>query len=160
MDQGRMAVIADPTGAVFGVWQAGASIGATLVNDPGCLTSNELSTSDPASASEFYSGLFGWRFDEQDTQGGPPYWTIFHGGAARGANGGMHELLPGQREAGVPAHWMPYFTVASVDGALATSAEAAGACAAGPIDIPPGRIAVLQDPQGAFFGIFEGAIDP
>jgi uncharacterized protein len=159
MTQGRMAVIADPQGATFGVWQARDSIGATLVNDPGCLTSNELSTSDPARASEFYSALFGWRFNEQDTQGGPPYWTIEHDGAVRGANGGMHELAPQQREAGIPPHWMPYFTVASVDDAIATTKEAGGTLLAGPIDIPPGRIAGLGDPQGAVFGIFEGEVD-
>ena len=154
-----MAVIADPTGAVFGVWQARDSIGATVVNDPGCLTSNELSTSDPARASEFYSALFGWRFNEQDTQGGPPYWTIEHDGAVRGANGGMRELAPQQREAGIPPHWMPYFTVVSVDDAIATTKDAGGTIIAGPIEIPPGRIAVLGDPQGAVFGIFEGEVD-
>jgi predicted enzyme related to lactoylglutathione lyase len=158
MDQGRMAVVADPTGAVFGIWQAGESIGATLVNDPGCLTSNELSTNDFERAREFYSALFGWTIEEVDTQGGPRYWTIEHGGAAEGRNGGMRELA--QEQTGVPPHWMPYFTASSADEAIATTKGSGGAVHAGPIDIPAGTIAVLGDPQGAVFGIFEGEVDP
>jgi len=159
MENGRMAVIADPTGAVFGVWQARDSIGATLVNDPGCLTSNELATNDVAAASAFYSGLFGWRIAEVDTQGAPRYWTIAHDGAAEGRNGGMRELAPQQADAGVPPHWMPYFTAASVDEAITTTQGAGGTLHAGPIEIPAGRIAVLSDPQGAFFALFEGEVD-
>ena len=151
-----MAVIADPTGAVFGVWQARDSIGATLVNDPGCLTMNELSTNDADAAATFYSDLFGWKVEALDTQGAPPYWSIRHEGGAGGLNGGMRELAPEQSEAGVPPHWMPYFTVASLDEAIATTQGAGGTLHAGPIEIPAGRIAVLSDPQGAFFAIFEG----
>jgi predicted enzyme related to lactoylglutathione lyase len=157
MTQGRMAVISDPSGAVFAVWQARDSIGATLVNDPGCLTSNELSTNDVLRASEFYGGLFGWDVNEVDTGGAPPYWTIQHGGAAEGRNGGMRELAPEQQ--GVPPHWMPYFTAASIDDALATITGGGGAVHAGPIEIPAGRFAVVSDPQGAFFGLFEGEVD-
>lgn len=158
MENGRMAVIADPTGAMFGAWQARDSIGATLVNDPGCLTSNELSTNDVDRASQFYSDLFSWRIEEVDTQGGPRYWAIGHDGAAEGRNGGMRELAPEQE--GVSPHWMPYFTAASADGAIATTQERGGALHAGPIDIPTGaRLAVLGDPQGAIFAIFEGEVD-
>lgn len=159
MTAGRMAVIADPQGAMLGVWQAGDSIGAERVNDPGCLTSNELSTTDVEAATAFYGGLFGWRINEIDTGGGPRYWLIHHDGAARGLNGGVRELAPQQREAGIPPHWMPYFTVGSADGAIATATERGGTLHAGPMDIPAGRIAVLSDPQGAFFAIFEGEVD-
>ena len=74
MEAGRMAVVGDPTGAMFGIWQAGESIGATLVNDPGALTMNELSTNEPQKAMPFYEGLFGWRFDSLDVGDLPPYW--------------------------------------------------------------------------------------
>jgi predicted enzyme related to lactoylglutathione lyase len=159
MTAGRMAVIADPAGAMFGVWEARDSIGAERVNDPGCLTANELSTTDVEGASTFYGELFGWRIEEIDTGGGPRYWTIVHGGAAEGRNGGVRELAPEQSDAGVPPHWMPYFTVESVDDAIATTNGRGGVVHAGPIDIPVGRIAVLSDPQGAFLAIFEGEID-
>jgi predicted enzyme related to lactoylglutathione lyase len=158
MTNGRMAVVADPTGAMFGVWQAGDTIGATRVNDPGCLTANELSTNDVPRAIEFYEGLFGWNVEEIDTQGGPRYWSIGHDGAANGRNGGMRELAPEQ--AGVPPHWMPYFTAASVDDVIAAAKDGGGSLVAGPIEIPTGaRLGVLRDPQGAFFAIFEGQVD-
>jgi predicted enzyme related to lactoylglutathione lyase len=97
--------------------------------------------------------------EEIDTQGGPPYWAIRHEGAARGLNGGMRELAPEQTEADVPPHWMPYFTTASVDDTIAATKDAGGSHVFGPLDIPAGRFAVLHDPQGAFFAIFEGEVD-
>ena len=157
MENGRMAVIADPTGAMFGVWQPRDTIGATLVNDPGCLTMNELSTNDVPRAIEFYEGLFGWKVEKLDTQGGPPYWSIRHAGAAGGPNGGMRELAPEQE--GVPPHWMPYITAGSADDTIASARDAGGSLVFGPLEIPAGRFAVLHDPQGAFFAIFEGEVD-
>jgi predicted enzyme related to lactoylglutathione lyase len=160
MDAGRMAVIADPTGAMFGAWEPRENIGATLVNDPGCLTANELSTNDVAAATKFYEAVFGWKIDPIDTGGAPPYWAILHDGAAQGRNGGMRELSPPQVEAGVPPHWMPYFTVTSVDETVKTATDAGGHLGFGPMDLPMGaRIAVIGDPQGAFFALFQGEVD-
>jgi hypothetical protein len=159
MDEGRMAVIGDPTGAMFGIWQAGRSIGSTLVNDPGCLTSNELATNDVAQAQEFYVGVFGWNFEAMDTGGAPPYWLIRHSGAVNGMNGGMRELAPEQTAAGIFPHWMPYFTVESTDATVSATTDAGGGVRAPAFDIPPGRIAVVHDPQGAAFGVFEGEVD-
>ena len=157
MDSGRMAVISDPTGAMFGVWQAGNSIGATLVNDPGCLTSNELSTYDVELASSFYEELFGWRVVEVGTGEGPRYWAIQHSGAAQGRNGGMRLLSASQK--GVHPYWMPYFTVASLDDALDYVTSHEGTVYTGPVAIPAGRLAVIADPQGAVLGLFEGDVD-
>src|SRR4051794_35227255 len=64
MQAGRMAVLQDPTGAVFAVWQPGETIGAQLVNDPGSLTMNQLNTPDPDAAQAFYGELFGWTFQQ------------------------------------------------------------------------------------------------
>jgi uncharacterized protein len=82
MDQGRMAVIADPTGAMFGIWEPGSGIGAERMNDPGSLTWNDLVTNDTDAASRFYSELFGWTFDEIDTGDAPPDWQIAHAAPA------------------------------------------------------------------------------
>jgi predicted enzyme related to lactoylglutathione lyase len=60
LDAGRMAVLRDPQGAVFAVWQPRTRIGAERVNDVGCLCMNELATSDIDAARSFYEGLFGW----------------------------------------------------------------------------------------------------
>ena len=83
MDAGRMSVLADPTGAVFCLWQAKGSIGAQLVNEPFSLTWNELMTPDVEAATTFYGGLFGWKGESMQMGGeGPPYtvWMLGEGG--------------------------------------------------------------------------------
>jgi predicted enzyme related to lactoylglutathione lyase len=70
-DAGRMAVVQDPTGAHFAVWQPGTNIGATLVNVPGAMCLNQLNTSDPARAAAFYTDVFGWRIDQVGTDPTP-----------------------------------------------------------------------------------------
>lgn len=158
MTHARMAIVADPSGAFMGAWQAGDLVGAARVNDVGCLTSNELSTDDVERASAFYAALFGWQIEEIDTHGGPRYWRVGHDGAARGMNGGARELAAEQ--AGVPPHWMPYFTVADVDAAVEVATDAGGSIMAAPISLPSGaRIAVVSDAQGATFAIYAGYVD-
>lgn len=150
---GPRSVIADPTGATLCLWQSGEGIGACRVNDPGCLTWNELSTTDVPAAIRFYTGLFGWRIEPSDTGAAPPYWTIGHDGAAGGRNGGVRAA------SGTTARWLPYFTVAALDETLARVADAGGRLVAGPLDSRDGRTAILCDPQGAEFGVFAGRVD-
>ncbi len=69
LDYGRMAVLADPTGAVFGIWQAGTNVGAGVVNEPGAITWNELNTRDPEAAKAFYGVVFGWTFEDEEFEG-------------------------------------------------------------------------------------------
>lgn len=157
MDAARVAVVADPAGAMFGLWEARSSIGAERVNDPGCLTSNELATNDIGAASAFYRGLFGWAIEEVDTGGGPRYWLIHHDGAARGSNGGMRELA--RAEEGVPSNWAPYFTVESVSDSLGWVDELGGSTLMPATEIPAGKFAAVRDPQGTVFSIFEGDVD-
>ena len=66
MELGRMAIFADPTGAVFGIWQPGTFAGAELVNEPGALAWNELNTRDPSAAKAFYGAVFGWGSRDND----------------------------------------------------------------------------------------------
>lgn len=150
MEAGRMALFQDPTGAMLCVWEPRDSIGATRVNDPGCLTWNELHTPDPANALEFYTGLFGWSTEEMDTQGGPSYTVVRVG---ERTNGGVMDAQEGE-----PPNWLPYFTVESRDGA-ADTAKQLGARELYRMDMEQGKIAIFADPQGAAFGLFEGEVD-
>jgi uncharacterized protein len=70
LDLGRMAVFADPTGAVFGLWQPGSFIGAEVVNEAGGVLWNELNTRDTEAAKAFYRAVFGWGFDEREFETG------------------------------------------------------------------------------------------
>lgn len=153
MDAGRMAVLQDPAGAVLGVWEPRGSIGATRVNDVGCLCINELATTDLDGAAAFYGDLFGWDVEVVDTgPGGPPYRAVRIDG---NLNANMTVT-----QGDAPPHWRPYFTVASLDGALARIPELGGRAIVGPIDIPAGRFGMAFDGQGAFFCLFEGDVDP
>jgi len=156
-DAARVAVVADPTGAAIGLWEARNSIGAERVNGAGCLTSNELATDDVDAASTFYHELFGWAIEEVDTGGGPRYWLIHCEGALEGRNGGMRELSPAAD--GIPPNWVPYFTTESVGKALARTDELGGTTLLPATQIPAGTIAAVRDPQGAVFSIFEGDVD-
>jgi predicted enzyme related to lactoylglutathione lyase len=110
-DVGRMAVIQDPQGAFFMVWEPRQSIGAGLVNAPGALSWNELSSPDVDASVSFYGDLFGWEADEFEGTG-ERYLVVKNDG--RG-NGGIREL--GDQPA--PPHWLPYFGIDDIDRGLA-----------------------------------------
>jgi len=151
MDVGRMAVIMDPQGAIFSVWQAKKHIGASLLDEVGALCWTELMTTDTKAAEKFYTGLFPWKGDPMP-MGPEMIYTVFKRGQASAA--GMMAITS---EMGpMPPNWGIYFQVADCD---ATQAKAAGLGAKVVVpaqDVPNiGRFAILQDPQGAHFGIFK-----
>lgn len=152
MDSGRMAVVQDPTGAVVSVWEPHGSIGATYVNGPGALTLNQLNTSDPEAAGRFYADWLGWRTEEV-SGGDQAYWGIYNGDRL---NAGMMRLPPG---AGAPPHWLAYFGSDDADADAARAGELGGQVMVPPLDVPGGRIAVIQDPQGAIAGLLDGRFD-
>ena len=156
MDVGRMCAVADPSGAVFFLWQARSHIGAGVVNAPGAFCWNELATRDPKTAEDFYSALLGWEFEGSQESAGPPYWMIKNGGTY---NGGMR-LLGDETPAEVPPHWLVYFATDDLEG-LTERVGAQG----GQVLVPPtsvgerGSFSALADPQGAVFALFAGRLD-
>ncbi len=156
LDVGRMAVLRDPTGANVAIWQPGTYAGVARVNEPGCLTWNELATSDVTAALSFYGELFGWSGEEMQSGEGPSYTVIRVG---ERANGGIRALFGEEEGAGIPSHWFPYFAVESLDDTIAKCGELRGSKAFGPVDFPAGRIAGLRDEQAATFAIWEGELE-
>ncbi|HET9162507.1 MAG TPA: VOC family protein [Solirubrobacterales bacterium] len=154
MDLGRMAVFADPTGAVIGIWQPGAFVGAEVVKESGAVVWNELNTRDPEAARSLYGAVFDWSFEEREFETGA-YTSIESGGDSVG---GMIDIT-GRAPDEVPAHWLVYFAVDDVDAAVARATDAAGAVALEPFDIAEvGRIAIVKDPFEAVFAVM--APDP
>jgi len=149
MDAGRMAFVIDPSGATVALWQANQHIGATLVNEPGTVTWNELISNDPGVVS-FYAAVAGLTAAPMDMGGGGPY-TVFEA-AGRPVGGTMPPQAPG-----VPNHWHVYFAVADADATAAKVTELGGTVLVPPFDTPVGRIAVVSDPQGAVFSVIKSA---
>ncbi len=153
MEVGRMALLADPTRAMFAIWQPRSGGGAELVNDPGSLCLNQLNTGDPEAARAFYTKLFGWSIEDSSSEKGE-YWGIYNDGTL---NGGMMPLPPG---AEMPPHWLAYFTTLDLDDSVSRVSTLGGGTVVEPMAIESGRIAVVHDPQGAVFALFEGEVDP
>jgi predicted enzyme related to lactoylglutathione lyase len=149
-----MAVVQDPTGAVFQIWQPKNHIGVKIMREPGALTWTELATRDTEAAKKFYTSLFGWK--EKTSTGGGMTYTEFSVGDAPFA--GMMEMNAQMVGMGVPPNWLTYFQVADVD-VSANKAKTLGATlTVPPMDIPnTGRFSVIQDPQGAVFAIYKPA---
>jgi predicted enzyme related to lactoylglutathione lyase len=168
MDAGRMAVCADPEGAVFCVWQAKEHKGARVVNEHGSLNFNGLNTRDPQSAKPFYGSVFGW--ETLGLNGGFEMWTLPGYGdylerdnpdlrkqmAEAGAPAGFVDVVAainpiGDDQADTPAHWNVTFAVDDADAIAAKATELGGTVVAPPFDAPWVRTTVLADPQGATF---------
>jgi len=146
MDAGRMSFVMDPSGAPVALWQANQHIGATLVNEPGTVTWNELITDNPAAVS-FYEQVLGVTTTAMDM--GEGKYTMFQVGGKE--VGGM---TPPQM-AGVPNHWHVYFAVADADATAAKIKQLGGSVMVEPFDTPIGKMAVAADPQGAVFSLFQ-----
>ena len=145
MDAGRMAVLQDPAGAYFSIWQAGNHRGAEILGSHGAMNWVELLTSDIAGAKAFYPAVFPVTTKDMDMGGGITYTTIQAGGAdVAGAMAAPPEM------AAVPSHWSIYF---GVDDCWASADQAIelGATELMRDDAPPGRLAILMDPQGGKF---------
>ena len=149
LDYGRLAFFTDPEGAFLGLWQPGRNKGSELVNEPGAVSWNELNTRDPEAAKKFYGAVFGWQFDDQEVEGTGTYTSI---GVGDGVVAGMLDMS-GRAPEAVPAHWQVYFAVEDCDATVAKAKEMGGNLGFGPLDIPPGRFAIVSDPHGAHFAV-------
>jgi uncharacterized protein len=151
MDIGRMAVIQDPQGAFFMVWEPKLHIGSGLVNAPGALSWNELVSPDLDASAEFYGELFGWQTEPMDA-GGMPYLVVKN--SEGHSNGGIRGAMENE-----PTYWLVYFGADDIDRRLSQAGELGGTTLVGATDIGVGRIGVIQDPQGAVFALYSGQFD-
>jgi predicted enzyme related to lactoylglutathione lyase len=167
MGSGRMAVLADPEGAVFFVWQAKEHFGARVVNEHGALNFNGLNTRDVEGAKAFYGAVFGWT---TLALGAGEMWTLPGYGddlerdnpgfrrmiAEMGGPKGFEDVvaslnpIPGDQP-DTPPHWSVTFGVDDADAAAARAAELGGTTVVPPFDAPWSRLTILRDPQGATF---------
>lgn len=149
MEQGRMAIAADPTGAAFGLWEPGAHLGAELVNEPGTLIWSELLTRDEPVAVAFYTEVFGYATESMDVGEASPYVLLKLNDRPIGGLMTMPPEVPAE----VPSYWGTCFAVADADATVGVARASGATLTYGPADSPYGRYAVLLDPQGAVFSL-------
>jgi predicted enzyme related to lactoylglutathione lyase len=170
---GRMAVLADPEGAAFCVWEASEWIGAQLVNEHATWNFNELNTRDPGGAQTFYRAMFGWEATTIVTgDGGSTMWRRPGYGdflaerdpelrermgadhVPEGFEDAVAWLVPmtnGRFPEDTPPHWSTTFAVDDADAVAEQAEKLGGSVLAPPFDAPWVRMTVLSDPQGAVF---------
>jgi predicted enzyme related to lactoylglutathione lyase len=146
---GRAFIAADPTGARFGVWQAGTHVGAGVVNEPGALIWADLNSPDPQAARAFYAAVFDYR-TEPLADGGVDYHLFALPGddVPLGGIGGLGNPKD-------PARWLVYFAVADAEAAVAAAEQAGGQVLTRDWDSMYGRMATLRDPDGAEFSVLQ-----
>ncbi len=141
---GRMFVADDPTGARFGVWQAGTFPGSAVSNEPGSLIWEDLRSTEPDAAREFYAAVFGHEYSPMD-MASPDYMTFATAGDDR-PRGGMGGMMGAE---GVGSHWLLYFSVDDLEESLAAATAHGGAVPIPPFETPFGPMAGITDPSGA-----------
>jgi predicted enzyme related to lactoylglutathione lyase len=147
-DQGSMAVVQDPSGAVLGVWQAAAMSGFGT-DAPGSFRWAELNARGIDKALPFYRAVLGWEAASLPMGDAAPY-IEFRVGEERVAGGmEMNPMVPAE----IPSYWMVYFSVDDVDVSFAKALNDGAHELLAPMDFPGGRFAILSDPQGAVFGL-------
>jgi predicted enzyme related to lactoylglutathione lyase len=148
---GVMAVLADPTGATFCLWQKKVHHGFDHTDArPGTFCWAELITRDVDRAGPFYTKLFGWKPESMPMPQGT--YTVFKSGDV--STGGMMRMA--DAFARDKAYWSVYFSVVDCDAAAAAAEKLGGSVLSPPADIPNvGRFALLADPQGATFSVLQ-----
>lgn len=144
-EAGRFAVLADPTGALVGLWQAAAHIGAGVTDVPGSVTWNELLTPQWARAKDFYAEVLGFTYQDMS---GPDFEY-----ASFSVDGRLAGGIGGRGATGEEATWLVYFKVADVDAAVATADGHGATVLKAPWDSTFGRIALLRGPAGERFAL-------
>lgn len=168
MEAGRMAVVADPEGAIFCLWEPRRHRGARVVNEHGAVNFNGLHTRDIAAARRFYGAVFGWTTLTLDN--GAEMWTLPGYGdhlerdrpglreqtVAFGAPAEFVDVVANITQMGadqpdLPPHWDVTFGVDDVDGIAERASELGGTVLVTPVDVPWARMTVIADPWGATF---------
>jgi predicted enzyme related to lactoylglutathione lyase len=147
---GRLVIGSDPSGAVFGVWQAAAHLGTSVAGVPGTPAWHELLTFETVSVTKFYETVFGCE-GEPVVSADFDYVTLHSGGRPVAGLHGVGHALPRDRG----PHWMTYFEVADATAATRLLVDLGGYVLQPPHDSPHGRVAMVADPEGARFALIE-----
>lgn len=145
MGPANIAVLRDPTGAVFGLWQSLDTAGTFDEGQANAVSLNELTTPDVDRAGRFYATLFGWR--ELAGQSAAPRYKTFTRG---------ERIVAGMLQGSGPAAWTVYFSTFDASRTVEKATYLGGRVVVPLREVPSvGRLAVLSDPGGATFAVIE-----
>ncbi|MER0243120.1 VOC family protein [Streptomyces sp. HSW2009] len=156
-DFGTVAVVADPDGAVFNLWQAGSHAGFEAQGQPGEYGWAEVYAREPERADAFYAAVFGLRAEPDEDAGSPGAVRWVPAGSPAGARHavGGRGLINTRYPAEMPAHFLTYFVVEDCDAAVAATQRLGGRIVIDPVTTPHGRSSVVVDNQGARFAVID-----
>lgn len=110
---------------------------------PGKIVWRDLLTADVEEAGRFYEQLLGWDVEPWTED----YHVILHQGRLIGG-------IARKKDANKQARWIPFMSVPDVDQAIGTVQANGSKVILAPIDLPlRGRVALVDDPQSAAFGV-------
>jgi uncharacterized protein len=148
-EKGHMAMLTDPAGAFFGLWQPIGHQGFTVVNEAGAPVYHQLTTREYGKALDFYREVFGWRTETvSDTDEFRYSTAIFDGNALLGVMDGTRDLGDG-----VPSNWVFFLGSEDVDKTVQLIKDNGGTVIRDAEDTPYGRLAAVADPTGAGFNL-------
>jgi predicted enzyme related to lactoylglutathione lyase len=135
----RSAIVADASGAIFGLWQSAGFAGTQLRGEPGTMAWSDLLTDDIAAATAFYGAVFGWSLT---TEFGSGEWLTE-------AHDSVAGVVPGRPG----ARWQPSFQVADTAAVIDQCGSLGGRVIAGPMEMGLGSYVEIVDPFGAAFAV-------
>jgi uncharacterized protein len=152
--EARVAVVADPSGAMLGLISGPQAAGTWLSRRHGAVCWVELLTRDPAATEGFYLRVFGWKAETQDHAG-----TLYTRYTLDGEDVAGAMMMPDEVPPDVPSHWSVYFAVHDCAAAERRAAELGGRVLRSTMAMNAGAFAVLADPTGATFQLMEHAAE-
>jgi uncharacterized protein len=150
-DLGSMLLARDPSGVVFGAWQAGTHEGFEAKAVPGAYVWGEVFTREPEKSDAFFPAVF--PYSVQRVEDDAIDFKLYNLGDSTVL--GRMKMDDADFPPQVPPYLNVYFTVVNCDAAVATATERGGVLRFGPMDSPFGRFAALSDPQGAAFSVID-----
>ena len=152
---GVTATVTTPEGAVFGFWQSLMGYGADVFGEPGAVCWVEYHTHDLAAAKEFYTAVFGCGFEEvrmpREDGSGEDFGLTMVDLAGEHKHCAFVELP----DDSAPASWATYFMVDCVRSAVDKAESLGGESIGGAFEVPPGSFAMMKDPQGMGFSLWQ-----
>jgi predicted enzyme related to lactoylglutathione lyase len=155
-ETGTFAILGDPAGAVFGLWEPDQHVGFEVVNEPGAPVWTELATTDFEGAQSFYASVFGWNYQPLDGSAEFQYVTI-HTGEDEPIGGILDAAKILDRES---PRWQTYLGTADTDAIVAQAVDFGGKVLEEPSDSEHGRIARIADPTGSPLMLCSVSLDP